>query len=86
MNDYQRILLAADFTNHGEQIATRAKDMADKYQSCLSIIHVVDNLPISDAIYGPVIPFEMNLTEDLMAAAKKRLAELAEQLGVPESE
>ena len=26
-------------------------------------------MPISDAIYGPVIPFDMNLTDDLMAAA-----------------
>lgn len=85
MGDYQQILLAADFTNHGEQVANRAKDMAEKYKASLSIVHIVDNLPIADAIYGPVIPFDMNLTDDLMAAAKKRLAEFAQQLDVPES-
>lgn len=86
MSGYRRILLAADFTGHGEQVANRARELADKFQACLSVIHVVDNLPITDAIYGPVIPFEVNLTDDLLDAAKKRLAKLAEQLGVPESE
>ncbi len=86
MSNYQRILLAADFSAHGEQVANRAQDLAEKYQARLSIIHVVDNLPVSDAIYGPVIPFECDLTDKLVAATKKRLAKLAKQLGVPESE
>ena len=84
MNNYQHLLLAADFTAHGEQVADRATDLADRYQAQLSVIHVVDNLPISDAVYGPVIPFEVDLTDELIAAAKKRLAQLAEKLAIPE--
>ena len=84
MNAYKNILLAADFSNHGEMVASRAKDLAEKYQAKLSIIHIVDNLPITDAAYGPVIPFDMDLTDELMDAAKKRLAKLGEKLGVAE--
>lgn len=84
MENYKHILLAADFLGHGEVVATRAKDLADKYQAKLSIVHVLDSLPITDPAYGPVIPFDMDLTAELTKAAKKRLAKLGEELGVPE--
>lgn len=82
MGTYQHILLAVDFSEQGETIAERAKELADKYQAQLDIIHVVDNLPITDAAYGPVIPFDVDLTEQLMTAAKERLAKFADTLGV----
>ncbi len=82
MEGYKHILVAADFTDHGEDVVKRAKDLAGKYQAKLSIIHVVDNLPITDAAYGPVIPFEVDLTEELMAAAKKRLTDQIEKQGL----
>ena len=84
MENYKHILLAVDFYEHCESVANRAKDLAIKYQAKLSIIHVVDSLPITDAGYGTDIPFNMDLTTELMAGAKKRLAKLAEKLGVPE--
>ncbi len=84
MNTYKQILLAADFSEHGQRVSERAKDLKDRYQARLSIIHVVDNLPITDATYGPVIPFDIDLTEELMAAARKRLAVEAEKLHIPQ--
>lgn len=84
MNNYQHILLAADFSEHGESVSQKARYLATKYQAKLSVIHIVDNLPITDAAYGPVIPFDMDLNEELMNAAKKRLAELGKQLAIPE--
>ncbi len=48
MENYKHILLAVDFYEHCEAVANRAKDMAIKYQAKLSIIHVVDSLPITD--------------------------------------
>jgi universal stress protein A len=89
MQNYKHILLAVDFYEHCEAVANRAKDLAIKYQAKLSIIHVVDSLPMTDAgygadIYGADIPFNMDLTAELMAGAKKRLAKLAEKLAVTE--
>jgi universal stress protein A len=82
MENYTHILLAVDFYEHCEAVASRAKDLAIKYQAKLSIIHVVDSLPITDAGYGGDIPFNMDITTELMAGAKKRLAKLAEKLAV----
>ncbi len=84
MENYKHILLAVDFYEHCEAVANRAKDLANKFQANLSIIHVVDSLPITDAGYGTDIPFNMDLTKELMAGAKKRLAKLAEKLAVSE--
>lgn len=86
MENYKHILLAVDFSEQCEAITIRARDLADKYQAKLSMIHVVDNLPITDAAYGPVIPFDVDLTEQLMEAAKERLAKLAEQFDVEEDD
>ena len=44
----------------------------------------MDNLLITDAAYGSTIPFDLDLTAELMAAAKKRLANLAEKLNIAE--
>ncbi|MDP3589591.1 MAG: universal stress protein [Methylobacter sp.] len=84
MESYKHILLAADFSEHGEAVAERAKNLAEKYQAKLSIVHVMDNLLITDAAYGSTIPFDLDLTAELMAAAKKRLANLAEKLNITE--
>ena len=84
MENYKHILLAVDFYEHCEAVANRAKDLADKYQAKLSIIHVVDSMPIADTAYGADIPFNLDLTAELMAGAKKRLAKLAEKLVVTE--
>jgi len=84
MNNYQHILLAADFSEHGDYVAQKARYLASKYQAKLSIIHIVDNLPITDAAYGPVIPFDIDLNEELMNAAKRRLSELSKTLVIPD--
>lgn len=84
MESYKHILLAADFSEHGVTVADRAKDLAEKYQAKLSIVHVMDNLLITDAAYGSTIPFDLDLTAELMAMAKKRLTALAEKLNIAE--
>ena len=84
MNNYQHILLAADFSEHGDNVAQKARYLANKYQAKFSIIHIVDNLPITDTTYGPVIPFDIDLNEELMNAAKRRLSELGKSLAIPD--
>ncbi|BBL56730.1 universal stress protein [Methylomonas koyamae] len=83
MTLYKHILLAADFFEHGGQVAEKAKRIAEQNQAQLSLVHVVDNLPITDPAYGPMIPFDVDLTQELIEATKKRLAELGQKLEVP---
>jgi len=85
MSHYKHILLAADFSDQGVEVSSKAKELARSNQAQLSIIHVVDNLPITDATYGPIIPFDGDLTEQLMEAAKKRLGKIANELGIAEN-
>jgi universal stress protein A len=84
MQNYQHILLAVDFFEQSELVIEKAKNMIHLHQSALSIIHVVDNLPVTDTSYGVNIPFDMDLTAVLMENAKKRLGDLANELGLPE--
>lgn len=84
MEAYRHILLATDFSEHSQQVAGRAQDLAQKYQSALSLLHVVENLPIGDAAYGPIVPFDIDLTEQMLEAGRQRIANLGEALNVPE--
>lgn len=84
MNNYKHILLAVDFSDHGNQVARKAQDMAQRNQAKLSLVHVVENLPITDAAYGP-IPFDVDLTQEWLDASKNRLAKFGAELEVPES-
>jgi universal stress protein A len=82
MNNYKHILLAVDFFDQCDAVVDRAQELATRYQAKLSIVHVVDSLPITDAGYGADIPFNLDLTAELMDGAKIRLAKLAEQLAI----
>ncbi len=85
MENYKHILLAVDFFDNDATVSNRAQDLADRYQAKLSIVHVVDSMPITDSGYGLDLPFDLDLAAELMAAAKSRLAKLAEQLNVSEN-
>lgn len=56
MKNYQHLLLAIDYSTETRVIAAKAKALALGYQAKLSIIHVLDNIPMPDTPYGTVIP------------------------------
>lgn len=85
MENYKHILLAVDFFENDAIVSNRAKELADRYQARLSIIHVLDSMPITDAGYGLELPFNFDLAAELMAAAKNKLIRLAEQLNIGEN-
>lgn len=86
MNSYLHILLAADFFDRNTAVADRAKDLADRYHARLSIVHVVDTLPITDPANELMMPFDMDLASEFIAAAKTRLTTLATKLGIAEAD
>jgi len=81
MGAYQHILLAVDFSGHDDVVARRAKDLAEKYQAKLSVIHVLDNIPMPDTTYGTVIPLDKDSGYELLEAEKARLMQIGDQLG-----
>ncbi len=82
MNDYQHILLAVDFSEHSEYVAEKAKSLAYKYQSKLSIIHVLDNIPMPDTNYGTIIDMYGDSGYELLEVEKDKLKQLGRYLGV----
>jgi universal stress protein A len=82
---YQRVLLAIDFFEGNEGVVQRAVDMVERYAAELFVIHV--NEPATPAYAADIATwgsqvFEIN--EQVRAYKKKRLDELAGELGLDE--
>ncbi|MGZ4954193.1 MAG: universal stress protein [Methylobacter sp.] len=86
MNAYRHILLAVDYSEHSDTVALRAKDLAERYQARLSIIHVLDNIPMPDTGYGTVISLAEDSGYDLLEAEKAKLMQIGDQLGAAQAD
>lgn len=86
MDTYKHILLAADFFEKNTAVIERAKDLAHLCGAKLSIIHVVDTLPITDPANEVMMPFDMDVTKEFIAAAQTQLTALSEKLGIAETD
>ena len=82
MSDYQHVLLAVDYTKHGVYVAEKARVLANKYQAKLSVIHVLDNIPMPDTNYGTVIALDQIAPDELLEAEKLKFMELGDQLAI----
>lgn len=85
MQAYSHILVATDFSDHSASVGQRALDIAGRYGAALTLLHVVESLPIVDSTYGPVMPFEIDLTDQLVEAARQRMLRQGGELGVAEA-
>lgn len=83
MANYGKILVAVDFSPHSSQTAVRAMAVAGKFGAELSAIHVVEPVPIGDPVYGVAMPFDFDLTGQMLEAARTQLAKMADEWGVP---
>ena len=83
MANYAKILLATDFSECNGLAAERASELASRFGADLSLLHVVEPAPMGDPVYAAILPFDFDLTGEMVAAARARLAEMAEKLRVP---
>lgn len=82
MQNYQHILLAADYSEHCDAVARKAKALACLYQAKLSLIHVLDNIPMPDTNYGSVIQLDKDSGNELLETEKSRFMQLCNQLEI----
>jgi len=82
MSDYQHILLAVDYSEQGRYVADKAKSLASLYQAKLSIIHVLDNIPMPDTNYGEVISLTQVSSDVLLETEKTKLTQLGDYLAI----
>ncbi len=86
MDAYQHLLLAVDYSEQGDKVAQKAIKLAEIYHAKLSVIHVLDNIPMPDTGYGTVIPLDQDSGYDLLEAEKTKLKRLGAKYGVPETD
>jgi len=82
---YSHVLLATDLLQETSAVVEKAKQLADLYHAKLSLIHVVESLPI---YFGNelVLPEMQEIERQLLERAKQKMVELCLSLGVAESD
>jgi universal stress protein A len=85
-SEYQHILIATDFSKHGQAICEKARALAERHQAKLSICHIVEDFPLTDFAYEPMISVDIDMRDALLEAGKKQLAKLAAPLNIPEQQ
>lgn len=82
MDNYRHILLALDFSEPENCVIKKARQLAETFRAKLSIIHVLDNIPMPDMAYGTKIPLEENSRDELLESEKLKFKQIADDLGV----
>lgn len=82
---YRRILLALDLREHSERVGQRAAAMATALGADMTLLHVVEFIPV-DPAGEALLPPPVNLEEELVASARQRLETLAANLGIEQLE
>lgn len=86
MNIYQHILLAVDFSEDNLPLTEQTCELAKKFAAKLSIVHVLDNIPMPDTSYGTVIALNDDADNALLKQEKENLNAIGELLNVPENQ
>jgi universal stress protein A len=80
MEDYRHILLATDFAPESRRVGERAVELAARYGARLSLLHVVDYVPLelsNDMMLAEPVDVDGRLVEE----ARESLDRLAAELG-----
>jgi universal stress protein A len=82
---YKKILVAVDLTADTSPIVERAKALAKIHGAELSLLHVIEPVPLVTPFDVPDVmaPTVLQTQDELAAGARKRLDKLAADLGVP---
>ena len=84
MSNYTHLLLAIDLSEHTDQVAVKARSIADSCNAKLSVIHVIEPISFS---YGGDIPLDFtSIQEDIQTQAKTQLAKLGIEYGIGETD
>lgn len=83
MTLYEKILLATDLFEQNNRLAARAQALATRFEAELSIVHVLEPLPIMEPGYAEILSNEIDLTEQMLAVATSRMDKYAAALDVP---
>jgi universal stress protein A len=84
MADYKKILLVVDLSDDSQVIGERAKAIAACYHSEITLLHVVEYVPVEPM--GEALLPTVQIEGELVERARSRLAELADRLSLKQSQ
>lgn len=79
MSDYQHILCAVDLNDDSLPVVVRAAELAKLYHAQLSLLHVVEYIPI-DLANELVLPQQQEIEQQLVQQATTHLSSLTKQI------
>lgn len=83
MNDYANILVAIDFSEAASTVIERARDIARRNNTGLTLLHVVEYLPPIDIAYEPVMTSSWVVSEEeLISQAQTNLQKFCDKHGL----
>lgn len=82
---YSHVLLATDLLQETSAVTEKAKQLAELYQAKLSVIHVVESVPI---YFGNemVLPETQEIERQLLERAREKMSELCQSLAIAEAD
>jgi universal stress protein A len=80
MDGYKKILLVVDLSDDSNIIGQRARDIANCYQSQITLLHVVEYVPVEPM--GEALLPTVQIESELVDRARVKLAELAQRLAL----
>ena len=83
LKPYKHILVALDLSDEALQVAQRGRDLAERYDARLSLIHVVEPI-IVDNSYDLMTSLPAELDDTLQQRAKSFLEKITQQLKLAE--
>jgi len=83
MTDYKKILVAIDFSGSGNIVIQQALRLASQLNAELSVIHVLDNIPMPDTPYGTPIHLNTQSSDSLLEIEKNRFKQLCDDMDIP---
>ena len=84
MPTYSHILLAVDFSRNTDAVAEQAFAMHKAFNASLSLVHVVEFVQF-DFSSELTMPQELELDQELLDVADKRLQQIGEKYGIEDS-
>lgn len=81
MSTYTHLLLAVDFSKNTDEVVTKGLALAKAFEARLSLVHVVEFAQV-DLSNELVMPQELELDQELLVLAEKRLQDLADKFGL----
>ncbi|MCB1935098.1 MAG: universal stress protein [Nitrosomonas sp.] len=82
MNDYKKILVAIDFSGSGNIVINQAQRLANQLDAELSVIHVLDNIPMPDTPYGTIIDLNTQSSDSLLEDEKNKLNQTCDGMNI----